>query len=160
MSAFILNLDTIAQLSEFINVLNYRGLDFMFSMPQELSNALNIRNNTDDNEKFIFKKLYDLNLKAVNSRYNTNDNVTDLTYPNINPIYKFPNYENIGHGKWIHKIDPWHYQIFKSLRCLIYQCTEDATINDPLYIGLKVLERDLAFYIVSNQVDYIKTLWG
>lgn len=156
MSTFIMNSISIAQLAEYISALNYVGYDFFgYSIPESLNNALNLTRTAD--EKKIFNALYALNVKAVNGRYN--DNTPDTT--------EMPKeYKTIFHVKaWdgknsTYKIEPWHYQLLKRLQCFIYQCTEDATINDPLYKALKDLEHTIIYFIVTNSPEYSAAIWG
>ena len=155
MSAFILNPEKIAALADYIDTLNYVGFDYFgYSIPQALNHALQLTTRTG-NEKKIFNALYSLNVRAVNGRYNNNEQET-IEKPTQYPVIYHP--KDYGNGHDI--IRPWHYQLLKTLQCFIYQCCEDATINDPLYKALEELEKTIAFYIVQNQDAYYNAQWG
>lgn len=156
MSAFIMNPVSIAQLAEYISALNYVGYDFFgYSIPESLNNALNLTRAAD--ERKIFNALYALNVKAVNGRYN--DNTPDTA--EMPKEYKTLFHVKAWDGKnGIYKIEPWHYQLLKRLQCFIYQCTEDATINDPLYKALKDLEHTIIYFIATNSPEYSRAIWG
>ena len=155
MSAFILNPETTAALADYIDTLNYIGYDYFgYSIPRELNAALNLTTRAG-NEKKIFNALYSLNVKAVNGRYNDNEPETIEKPTQYPTLYHPRDYAN-GHDI----IKPWHYKLLKTLQCFIYQCCEDATINEPLYKALEELEKTIAFYIVQNQDDYVNAPWG
>jgi len=157
MSAFIMNLQSIAEIADYIDCLNFVGFDYFgYSIPFELNQALNLTSRTG-NQRKIFDALYSLNVKAVNGRYNE-DNSEAADMPKLDHVIYTPK-------KWdcknsIDIIEPWHYQLLKKLQCFIYQCSEDATASDPLYKGLKELEKAIVFYIVQNNSDYSSALWG
>ena len=155
MSAFIMNPETIASLADYIDSLNSMGFDYFgYSIPMELNQALNLTTRIG-NETIIFNALYSLNVRAVNGRYNDNEPEEIEKPKNYPTLYHPRDYKN-GHDL----IKPWHYKLFKTLQCFIYQCCEDATINDPLYKALERLEHVIAFYIVQNQEEYTKAPWG
>lgn len=155
MSAFILNPENTAALADYIDTLNYVGFDYFgYSIPRELNAALNLTTRAG-NEKKIFNALYSLNVKAVNGRYNDNEPET-IEKPTQYPILYHP--KDYGNGHDI--IKPWHYKLLKTLQCFIYQCCEDATINEPLYKALEELEKTIVFYIVQNQEEYTAAPWG
>lgn len=48
----------------------------------------------------------------------------------------------------------------KALDCLAYQCSEDATIDDPLLAELRQFQTSLAFAIVTELPQYEAVPWG
>jgi hypothetical protein len=48
----------------------------------------------------------------------------------------------------------------KSLHCLIYQCSEGAVMNDPLYRDLEKLCGRISDEIIANMPDYQAAPWG
>lgn len=157
MSAFIMNLQSIAELADFIDCLNFVGWDYFgYSIPLELNQALNLITRSG-NQRKIFNALYALNVKAVNGRYNE-ETSTAAEMPKDHKIVYLPKKYDCKNS--IDIIEPWHYQLLKKLQCFIYQCTEDATIKDPLYKGLKDLEKEIVFYIAMNNVNYSRAMWG
>lgn len=157
MSAFILNPEIIAGLAAYIDTLNYVGFDYLgYSIPRELHDALNLEKSTN-NEKHIFNALYSLNVKAVNGRYPDTEPTPEFCdMPKNYPTLHHPQEWSNGHAI----IKPWHYRLLKTLQCFNYQCCEDATRNDPLFLALEELEKTIVFYIVQNQEEYTKAPWG
>lgn len=157
MSAFIMNLTSIAALADYIDTLNFVGFDYFgYSIPETLNRSLNLTTRTGNATK-IFNALYALNVRAVNGRYN--DNEPDATeMPKTRPTLYHPAEWNAASS--IYFIEPWHYQLLKTLQCFIYQCTEDATINDPLYKALKDLEHTIIYFIATNSPEYSAAVWG
>lgn len=52
------------------------------------------------------------------------------------------------------------YQILKSLRCLLYQCTEgEVPEQNALYAALDTLSLNLSYAIVSNTKEYDAAQW-
>ena len=157
MSAFIMNLDTIAALAEYIHTLNYVGFDFFgYSIPFSLNQALNLETRTG-NEKKIFNALYGLNVKAVNERYSDSEPTTAEMPKDYKTIYHPSNWDNENS---IYKIEAWHYQLLKTLQCFIYQCTEGEAIHTPLYKALEELEKTIVFFIAQNNPLYRAAQWG
>lgn len=54
---------------------------------------------------------------------------------------------------------PWHYQFCKLLDCLIYQCSEDAVQNDPLFLALIDFSRVYKSYLICNTDLYSCANW-
>lgn len=100
----------------------------------------------------IGRKLWDLNVRAVNGRY--------------------PDLDQTSEGTELAKIYLWNgtywpsatrrqvsCRYLKALRCLRYQCSEDATMNDPIMAELSEAINDLAIAIVSDLPDYAAAPW-
>ena len=50
-------------------------------------------------------------------------------------------------------------QVFKSVQCLLYQCSEENVPNQPLYKFLEELENLIARHIISEMPEYEKAQW-
>lgn len=163
MSAFIMSIDSIASLAEYIDTLNWLGFDYFgYSIPRSLNSALALGCGSG-NEKKIFEALYALNVQAVNGRYKADNDTTVELPKRIEQIYhpKEPkHFDNEGHVFWIDDIKPWHYQLLKKLQCFIYQCEEDTTIDNPILKSLQELEQELCRYIAENNIEYEMAKWG
>lgn len=157
MSAFILDEKKIAALADYIDCLNFVGFDYFgYSIPKELHDALKLEKRSGNSIQ-IFNALYSLNVRAVNGRYkDTEPTPEETTIPKDRPTLYHPQDWQNGHAI----IKPWHYTLLKLLQCFNYQCCEDATIKDPLYIALEKLEKTLIYYIVENQEEYNNAPWG
>lgn len=94
--------------------------------------------------------LWDLNIEAVHQRYP--EDKTD-SMPG--------QYEN---QKLVHHT-PYQYtptttiQAYKSLQCLVYQCSEGNVPNNPLYKMLEELENAMARQIVYDLPAYDEAKW-
>ena len=164
MSSFILESSRIAQLAEYIATLNNCGFDFFgYSIPDDLHQELLDccgRHGWMEAAP-VFKRLFDLNAAAVAGRYNRGQETTPDMPQNFKPLHH-PRQRGKDEtiDRWYDEIQPWHYELLKTLKCFLYQCAEDATINDPLYKALRQLEYALAMHIIDNSPDYIKARWG
>lgn len=163
MSAFMLNKERIAQLADYITALHNMGYDYFgYSMPETLHHEL--LDCRDDYGFMITAKVYDrlsdLNMRAVCGRYDREPFIIEdiPTYTQIyHPMEKGTD-ERVR--EWYEGIKPWHYELLKLTQCFLYQCGEDATIDDPLYLALKELIPLQMSHITTNAVDYILAAWG
>lgn len=97
-------------------------------------------NQANESAKKIAQALYDLNVRAVNYRYNKNDDTEFTAFKNKMPINN-------------------KFQLLKSLHCLIYQCSEGNIPNDPLYKRLETISSCIAIDIVKNLPEYDAAAW-
>jgi len=95
----------------------------------------------EDEAKFGLK-LFSLNVQAVKERYGKAESFRDLNY---------------------------HYRImiscnainaYKSLECLIYQCSEGSVPETKLYQKLERIKNYLASQIISDLPEYKRATWG
>jgi hypothetical protein len=86
--------------------------------------------------------LYKMNCAAVDQRYNEK-NPCDFT-PRLSPFAAAGNLT----------------QIYKSTKCLLYQCSEGDVINTPLYDALRKLAAFFAQEIVERSEAWEKSTWG
>ena len=163
MSAFMLKGERIAQLADYISALHNMGYDYFgYSMPETLHHELL---DCRDNYGFmitakVYDRLSDLNMRAVCGRYDREPFI----------IEDIPTYTQIYHARekgtddrvkgWYEEIQPWHYELLKLTQCFVYQCEEDATIDDPLYLALRELEKLQMSHIISNAPEYKLAQWG
>ena len=96
----------------------------------------------DSITKAIYKALYELNLMAVNDRYDRQD-------------YYFEDYVE---NKYFE--DSYTIQNFKNLQCFIYNCDFDTTTMLLRYKLLKKLEHNFAIYLIGQTEEYKKAKWG
>ena len=163
MSAFMINKERIAQLADYISALHNMGYDYFgYSIPEKLHKEL--LDCLDDYGYMITARVYDrlsnLNMRAVCGRYDREPLI----------IEDIPTYTQIYHARekgtderikeWYEDIKPWHYELLKLTQCFVYQCNEDATANDPLYLALKELIYLQMSHITANAVDYRLAAWG
>jgi len=102
------------------------------------SNANYMPNRREDPDT-IGTALFDLNARAVAGRYR--DDTTA-------PAYAFD-----------YPTDTTPIQQFKAVQCLSYQCSEDATIDDPLLAMLNDLKAALAGHIIAELPAYNAAKW-
>lgn len=109
-----------------------------------------------DEEK-IYKKLYELNLKAYEERYKEKgDNYIPkpFNYPDILP---FPKVSKTTFG--IYELTPAHYQFLKLLESYNYQICEDGLKENEVRKELiKVVEK-IKKFIINNNEEYDKAKW-
>lgn len=155
MSCYFVGENSIYQLACYLQSLKEIGFDYFgYSINETLGYEL--KNST----KEIYEQLAELNMRAVNDRYEKNQ-----IYQPYDVIRK-KDIEYIYHSReWnseqkVEVIKPWHYQLLKKLQCFTYQCSEDINRDNKLLKGLEKLETQIAMYIVNNQPEYEKALWG
>jgi hypothetical protein len=93
--------------------------------------------------KVFAQAMMDLNVRAVNGRYEESHAAIDtvlITY-RTSP-------------------DTTIIQAYKSLKCWLYQCSEDATIDSDLYKLMDNVAKEIAMYIVEISPAYNAAEWG
>lgn len=160
MSCFIMSAQSHATLANTLEYILNSGFNrFGFDAPESLHKAL-----VDCCDRYgyynsgaIYNRLYGLNSTAYNGRYKVahrpeTDIIPDK--PSVPPLVEERQWYN--HEKLL----PWHYVFCKMLDCLIYQCSEDATRNDPLLLALIDLSRIYKSFLVVNTDEYSSAPWG
>lgn len=94
---------------------------------------------TEEEKRELAQKLYEMNVKAVNQRYGTNEKADDFTYKTEYP--------------------PEPVQLYKFIQCLHYQCSEGDVPEKQLYKDLEDIANFLARYIVSKLEAYENARW-
>lgn len=158
MSCFIMKREALAALSNTLEYIGTSGFDrFGFEFPSNLHKALA---DCRDCHKFyvsrlIFQRLYSLNYASYTGRY------TDTTADIIPDMPRVPSIiEPRQYADYHETLLPWHYKFCKLLDCLIYQITEDATVNDPLRLALVDFSVSYKSFLVSNTDAYAAAPWG
>lgn len=152
MSCFVFDENKIVSLADYIGGLRTAGFDFFgYSIPEQLNDALQGHNTSD-----IYYQLANLNICAFNSRYD--EKIEVVPYSEIEQIKILYRVNEWKDGHFV--IKQWHYDLLKLLQSFMYQCEEDINRNNKLLNGLKELEKTLIFFIVQNQPEYIKAVWG
>lgn len=157
MSCFIMHPKALATLADTMQIILYGGYSSVgFDPPKSLHNAL-----PDCRDRYgyyfsekIFRRLYNLNAAAYAGRYRT----TQEEAPDMPEVSRLAQLRDYAEGHDVLK--PWHYQFAKLLDCLIYQCYEDATENDPLFLALLDLSKVFNAYLVCNNDLYYASKWG
>jgi len=107
----------------------------------------------------IFRKLYMLNVKAYNGRYEGHQKSVEEGIPTIDGskyiVHHRPEYREHGFA-----VRPWHYQLANLLDFWLYQTEEDATKNDPLRLAMAEFRDRLYYFIVRNSPEYFILRWG
>ena len=163
MSCFIMSANALQTLAYTLECIGNHGYNFFgFEFPESLHKALSDCKDCfwHYNSYKIFAKLYILNTNAYISNLKAAEIIeleTELIpeKPNVPSIIELRQY---AHQHDI--IQPWHYQFCKLLDCLIYQCNEDATRNDPLLLALKEFSISYKSFLVSNTDEYHNAPWG
>jgi len=106
----------------------------------------------------IFRKLYILNVRAYNGRYEGHQKPIE-EIPTIDVsnyiVHHSPEFREHGFA-----VRPWHYQLAKLLDFWLYQTAEDATRNDPLRLAMAEFRDRLYYFIVQNSLEYFVLQWG
>lgn len=98
--------------------------------------------NSEDDLQALANALYALNVRAVDGRYRET---------NPTPFHRFtlsPNFDGQGIAR------------VKAAQCLRYQCAEDATISDPLYVALDAFVERCLSKINMKGPEYQAAAWG
>jgi hypothetical protein len=135
MSCFVVEDKTINRIVSFLA--NERDREWY---QRQLALAINFGHTHPDFNQKLGEALLNLNLEAYRQRYTASED--DL------PLYKF---------KWELVSLP---QALKSLRCLIYQCSEGNVPDTPLYKELDALSHRWALKLCDMVPAYNTADWG
>ena len=143
MSCWIISDNTINKLVEFFVGCSYSNEEFKPQIDRILKD-LGYNLNYDQNDlnpqaDKLGSDLKTLNLKAWNNRYNKKTRKEEYKHKTI--------YEkNL-------------FQIYKSLGCLVYQCSEGNNFKDPLYKAIQKIERIIGDHIIYNLEEFKNAKW-
>lgn len=142
MSAFWCGKETVNKILAGIAFAQYNRHNYLqsYSLPASL--------NTGDLDKLttLGKKMLGLNAKALMSRYD--DELSNF----------IPEIESF---KFSDQMPPDIYQLYKSVQCLIYQCSEgDIPEKSQLYSDLNKLLDQIAHTITTNSEKYENAKWS
>ncbi len=149
MSSFVVHPTVINQIVTYIDSQAHKG-NYI-----HLLSKYNIKLDEKDRPAFregLASSLWSLNIEAVNQRYPD-------TVENLNGAPG--SYQD---GKLIHHVafkltSASKIQVYKSLQCLIYQCSEGNVPESLEYKFLMDLENAMAREIVSELPEYVKAEW-
>ena len=147
MSAFYVGTESLSMITDIISRYLVGGFNsFGFEFPREIVTLFE-----GESDERIFTALAGTNLDALEQRYNKEIAVE---------MFDGKDYEE-GHDIWKPRngVQPWHYQLLKSLECYIYQCSEGNVPNTPIYKAIDDLSTRLAIFIATNQKEYEDAEW-
>lgn len=147
MSAFYVGTESLSMLTDIIYRYMVAGFNsFGFDFPREVEEVFYGKTDTE-----IFNLLSSTNIDALVARYDE-DTAKDMI--------DGKGYE-VGHDIWQYRngIQPWHYQLLKSLNCYVYQCSEGNVPDTPIYKAMDKLSIRLAQFIACHQQEYIDSEW-
>lgn len=135
MSAFVVEDKTINRILSFIN----RWRDGSW-YTERLFTAAELNPDHPDAWERLGQSLLLMNYDAVNARYTEQD---------VPTVFEF---------HWTEA--ETDIQVFKSMQCFLYQCSEGTVPERALYKALDQLKNGLAERIISNLPQYDKAIWG
>ena len=148
MSAFYVGTESLSMITDIISRYLIAGFNsFGFEFPREIVTLFDGESDTR-----IFDALAGTNLNALKQRY---DEKTAAE------MFDGKSYEH-GHDIWKPRedgIQPWHYQLLKSLQCYVYQCSEGTVPDTPIYKAIDALSTRLAIFIACHQKEYEDAEW-
>lgn len=122
----------VSQTAQFI--LNIRVLD--------KNGAVKLRPKVSEQAAIFARQLYEMNLDAISQRYKRGkEDDYGYTFTYCMPINNMT-------------------VLYKSIGCLMYQCSEGNVPETDLYKKMREIENALAHDIVSNSKEYEKAQWG
>lgn len=147
MSAFYVGTESLSMITDIISRYLVGGFNsFGFEFPREIMTLFE-----GESDKTIFNALAGTNLNALEQRY-SKETAAEM--------FDGKDYED-GHDIWEPRngVQPWHYQLLKSLKCYIYQCSEGNVPDSPIYKAIDKLIDNLAMFIACNQQEYEDAEW-
>ena len=93
------------------------------------------------------RTMYSMNINAVEQRYPDGDLPGTYTDGEALDAYKYRREETSP------------IQVYKSLSCYLYQCSEGDVFELPLYNALKEFKSALAEHMVEKMPEYDKAAW-
>ena len=143
MSAFMVNDEIINSIISGLKYAEEWG-DGYAKFPRDPGNDL-LCVSTPEQAQELGARLFHMNILGIEARYGKGDAKTfrPLDYA----------YASIPH--------PNIYQLFKSIRCLLYQCMEgDVPEEQPLYNALLDWSKNIAVYALEKSDKYQAAAWG
>lgn len=148
MSAFYVGTESLSMLTDIISRYLVGGFNsFGFDFPREIVTLFE-----GESDERIFSGLAGTNLDALEQRY-SKETAAEM--------FDGKGYEE-GHDIWQARedgIQPWHYQLFKSLNCYIYQCSEGNVPDSPIYKAMDELATRVGLFIARKQSEYEEAEW-
>ena len=146
--------ETLSKLANLISRYYVNSDSMGFYFPEELREELKDARFSGEQ---IFNKLAELNVDSLSQRYGDyGDMVGKIEYLPYCDMWQRPVWD-IEYG--VTRIEQWHYQFLKSLRCYLYQCCEGDCYETGLYKALDKLSLELGYFIATNQPEYELADW-
>lgn len=135
MSAYIVAPETIDRIVTYLDELQLRH-EWLYL---EALRAAEVSPGRPDTSTALGQALYRLNAAAVDHCYGESDEAPayHYTYRRASPT-----------------------QVYKSLQCFLYQCSEGDVPQHPLYQALDRIQRKLAADIIARLPEYQAAVWG
>ena len=96
------------------------------------------------------RAMYAMNINAVEQRYPGKGELPGT----------YTDGENLDAYRYRFILDTPRLQVYKSLQCYLYQCTEGDVNELPLYAALVEFRAELAQHIVEHSPEYEKAVWA
>ena len=158
MSCVVMNPEPLAAIANAVETRLNCNYDFWgFEAPDSLYRELDdCKTSCTYFSEAIYRKLYSLNVRAYNGRYNGHEEPEDEVAPTIDvnsyTVHHGPEYQKRGDGTGTtFAVCQWHYQLAQLLDCWLYQTAEDATRSDPLRLAMAEFRDGLYHFIVQHQ---------
>lgn len=147
MSCFIVSTQSVIDLAYFINQICHS--EYYFVNPNDVRSVFANKYGFDTTKE-IAKKLYDLNVLAIEERYKEScsdfETFINGAEPKISYILEFG-------------IKDWCY-ILKKMQCYLYQCTDGDCDKSPIYLALYNMKNELSTFICSELQEYKDVEWN
>ncbi len=149
MSAWYVGNESLSMITDIIVRYGETGYSgFGFELPRELLDYF-VGNEGSLDTHEVFSELRQMNIDALNASYEDSEDMYDeLGYTDGCDIWK----PRDG-------VQPWHYQLLKSLDCYLYQCSEGDVPKRKLYKAMDMFCVRLAGFIARNQPEYQESEW-
>jgi hypothetical protein len=136
MSAFVVDTDTLNKIvSEMYSQCADGEMSLDFQVSDDVHYNLDFKYDLDR----LTNDLHQMNVRAVNQRYNTEDQPETL-------IHEFMVVRTIA--------------AYKALRCFLYQCSGGDVPDEPLFKAMYELSNDWAHHMVMDIPEYDLQPWG
>lgn len=135
MSAYIVDPETIDRIVTYVEDLQLHS-ERLYLETLKAAEVTAAQATTPDQ---LGQALYRMNVAAVDHRYNERNPV---------PLYRY----SYRHASPV--------QVYKSIRCYLYQCTEGDVPEQPLYKALERLAERLAAEIIADLPEYKAAVWA
>lgn len=159
MSCFIVNPETVATIANYIADYitgGYNATGIFVSIPDEFIRNVTAKENIAQQ---IYLRMYALNYMAFETRYEGRHSESLAVC--IDNMGKFEDHDKSIHKARTGKVEPYHYQLLKSMQCYLYQCNESEKLADSLtFKVVKKFEDALMNLIVCAMPEYDKAVWG
>lgn len=161
MSCFVMNPEPLAAIANAVETrLNCNYNYWGFEAPASLYDALrDCKTSRTYFAEEIYKKLYAVNVRAYNGRYEGHAEPGGEEAPTID-MSKYILHHPPEYCKNSFAVCLWHYQLAKLLDCWLYQTSEDATRADPLRLAMGEFRDSLYSFIVMHSPQYCDLSWS